>query len=94
MSWRRYSLATEIAALLVAVTTLLLGGYFVFDYFTQAKEQRANLDGLSKIQMSETCVALALPVWNIDGPQIEKVIEAMARPHSIYAMRVDAAGKT
>jgi PAS domain S-box-containing protein len=94
MELRKYSLATVIAALLVTVTTLLLGGYFVFAYFAEAKEQRTRLEKLSNLQLGETSVALALPVWNIDGPQIEKVIEAMARPKSIHAIRVEAAGKT
>src|SRR5215472_9831996 len=94
MDWRRFSLATVIAALLVAATTVLLGGYFVYDYSQQAKQQSINLEQLSKRQVIETCVALALPVWNIDKPQIEKVIEAMAGPQSIYALRLDAAGKT
>lgn len=93
MDWRKYSLATVIAALLVTVTTLLLGGYFVFDYFAEAKAQRKRLETLTNIQLNETCVALALPVWNIDIPQIERVIEAMARPKSIHAIRVEAAGK-
>jgi len=94
MEWRKYSLATVIATLLAGVTTVLLGGYFVFDYVREAKHQRETLDILSDIQIKETAVALADPVWNVDGPQIEKIIEAMARPQSIYAMRVDAAGKT
>lgn len=94
MGWRRFSLATVVAALLVAVTTVLLGGYFIYDYFREAKNQREILDVLTNIQLNETCVALALPVWNVDGPQIEKIIEGMARPQSIYAIRVDAAGKT
>jgi PAS domain S-box-containing protein len=93
MELRRYSLATVVAALLVTVTTLFLGGYFVFDYLAEAKAQRTRLEKLSSLQLTETGVALALPVWNIDVPQIEKVIEAMARPISIHAIRVEAAGK-
>ncbi|HEY2829402.1 MAG TPA: ATP-binding protein [Thermoanaerobaculia bacterium] len=94
MAWRKYSLATVIAALLVAATTVLLGGYFVFDYFQEARRQRASLETLTRIQLQETSVALAAPVWNLDVPQIENIVEAMARPQSIYALRVDAAGKT
>ncbi|HEX3581836.1 MAG TPA: PAS domain S-box protein, partial [Thermoanaerobaculia bacterium] len=94
MDWRRYSLATVVAALLVTATTVLLGGYFIFDYVREAKHQREMLGVLTDIQLKETCVALALPVWNIDGSQIERILEAMARPESIYAIRVDAAGKT
>jgi PAS domain S-box-containing protein len=94
MDWRRYSLATVIAALLVAVTTVLLGGYFVIDYIRAAQEQRRILERLSKIQLDETAIALAVPVWNIDVPQIEGIVETMAQPQSIYALRADAAGKT
>jgi PAS domain S-box-containing protein len=94
MDWRKYSLATVIAALLVTATTILLGGYFVFEYLQEARQQRANLDFLTQVQLQETSVALAVPIWNIDVAQIEKIVEAMARPQSIYALRVDAAGKT
>ena len=94
MDWRRYSLATVTAALLAAVTTVFLGGYFVFDYFREAKYQREKLDLLSKSQVKESAIALADPVWNVDSPQIEKIIEAMAGPQSIYAMRLDTEGKS
>lgn len=94
MEWRRYSLATVVAALLGAATTVLLGGYFVADYLREARHQRVMLDILTRKQLDETCVALAVPVWNIDAAQIEKIIEAMAGPQSIYALRVDAAGRT
>jgi len=92
--FRKRSLANVIAASLVAVTTLLVGTYFVIDYFREADAQTEQLSGLTDIQMNETCVAVALPVWNLDGAQIEKVIEAMARPVSIYGITVTAAGKT
>ena len=91
---RRRSLANVVAMTLAAVTTVLLGGYFLIDYVRAAREQRARLETLTDIQIHETCVALGLPVWNIDRPQIEQVIEAMARPQSIYAISVTAAGKT
>src|SRR6476659_6851123 len=88
------SLATVIASMLVAVTTLLVGTYFFFDYLAEAKDQTDLLVRLTNIQMTETETALALPIWNIDRAQIEKVIESMMRPKSIYAIRVTAAGKT
>ena len=92
--FRRRSLANLIAASLVTVTTLLVGTYFVIDYFSEARGQREQLNTLAGIQLDETCVAVALPVWNLDRAQIEKVIEAMARPKSIYGITVTAAGKT
>lgn len=92
--FRRRSLANLIAASLVAVTTLLVGTYFVIDYFYEARSQTTQLEKLTNAQIDEICVAVALPVWNLDKAQIEKVVEAMARPKSIYGIAVTAAGKT
>ena len=92
--FRRRSLANLIAASLVAVATLLVGTYFVNDYFSEVRAKTTRLSGLTDVQVDETCVAVALPVWNLDKAQIEKVIEAMARPKSIYGITVTAAGKT
>jgi PAS domain S-box-containing protein len=92
MPLRRVSLATVVAATLVTVTTLLLVPYSIISYSVDAKEQRAALLGLAKVQANGLAAALALPVWNFDHAQIDKVIEAMAQPKSVYAISVSAAG--
>lgn len=92
MPYRRVPLATVVAATLVAVTTLLLVPFSVVTYRTDAREEWTSLRGLAAVHASALSAALALPVWNIDRAQIEKVIEAMARPKSIYGIRVEAAG--
>ncbi|HXH39646.1 MAG TPA: PAS domain S-box protein, partial [Thermoanaerobaculia bacterium] len=91
---RRVPLAKVVAATLVAVTTVLLGTYFIISYQLDAKRQWDVLRRLTEAQANELSVALALPVWNIDRPQIERVIEAMSQPHSVYGIRVQAAGGT
>ncbi|HUR81845.1 MAG TPA: ATP-binding protein [Thermoanaerobaculia bacterium] len=88
------SLSFMVATGLVALTTLLAGTYSIIEYSQQKREMRARLDALARLQVRATRVALEKPVWNIDRPQIEKVIEAMAEPKSVYAMRVVAAGQT
>lgn len=82
------SLAAVVAASLVAVTTVLLGTYSVFTYRSDAKQQLDTLRNLMKLQVNEASVALALPVWNIDRAQIDRVIEAMSRPKSVYGIAV------
>jgi PAS domain S-box-containing protein len=91
---RKRSLASVVAATLVGAITILLGTYFLISYFTEAKNQRIILERLTWRQTQEISVAEALPVWNIDRPEIERVIEAMAQPQSIYGITVTAAGKT
>jgi PAS domain S-box-containing protein len=94
MPLRRTSLATVVAATLVVVTTALLGTYSIISYRADAKRQRENLRGLKVVQADELSVALALPVWNIDRAQINRVIDAMVRPKSVYAISVVAANET
>jgi PAS domain S-box-containing protein len=93
MPSRRVSLATIVAATLVTVTTLLLGPYSIISYRVDAKEQWKALHGLVSVQANELAVALALPIWNFDDAQLDKVIEAMAQPKSIYGLSVSAAGR-
>src|SRR5712675_74047 len=94
MPLRHRSLAAVVAATLVAVTTVLLGTYSILSYRSDAKVQRDALRGLMKVQADELSVALALPVWNIDRAQINRVIDAMARPKSVYGISVLAADGT
>ena len=84
MPLRHRSLAAVVAATLVAVTTVLLGTYSILSYRSDAERQRDRLRVLAKVQADELAVALALPVWNIDHAQINRVIGAMARPKSVY----------
>jgi PAS domain S-box-containing protein len=89
----RGSLATLVAATLVTVTTLLLALYAIISYSLDAQEQWAALHGLVNVQARGLSEALVLPVWNFDNAQIDRVIEAMAQPKSIYAISVRAAGQ-
>lgn len=82
-----------VAATLVAVTTVLLGTYGIISYRLEAKGQRNALQGLTTVQANELSVALALPVWNVDRAQIDKVIEAMSRPKSVSGISVHTAGE-
>jgi PAS domain S-box-containing protein len=94
MPLRRTSLASVVAATLVVVTTALLGTYSIISYRSDAKRQWEALRGLRVVQADELSVALALPVWNIDRAQINRVIDAMSRPKSVYGISVVAAGET
>jgi PAS domain S-box-containing protein len=88
------SLAALVAGTLATVMTIVLGTYSFISYRLDAKRQQADLENLMDLQVKETAVALSLPVWNIDRPQIDRVVEAMAKPKSIYAMSVTFAGET
>jgi PAS domain S-box-containing protein len=91
---RRVPVAIVVAAALATVTTLFLGAYAIASYRSDRAQQMRQLQQLMDVQARESAVALALPAWNIDRAQIDKVIEAMAQPISIYGISVDVAGRT
>lgn len=94
MRSRRKPLAAIVAITLVSVTTLGLVLYSLVNYDTFAKQRRQDLDALMRLHIQELSVALALPVWNFDRAGIDRVMTAMAKPLSIYAISVTASGET
>jgi signal transduction histidine kinase len=74
--------------------TLLFGALGVISYRAYAEDQWQKLRSLERLQADELAVALALPMWNFDRAQADKVIEAMSRPHSIYGILLIAGGET
>jgi len=93
MARRKPSVAVIVAATLVTATTLLFGVLAAIEYVSgNAREQarlRMGVDG----QAEELAAALALPVWNIDRAQIDKILDSQARTPQVEAVVVEAAGK-
>jgi PAS domain S-box-containing protein len=94
MARRRPSVSMVVAATLVTVTTLLLAAFAAVDYSIRRDEEWMRLRRVTAAQTVEMAEALSLPVWNIDRPQIEKIIDSQAEVMPIEALVVDAAGKT
>jgi PAS domain S-box-containing protein len=91
---RRLSITNLVAAVLVTVTTLVLAGYGAFEYRTRRSEEFMRLRKVTQSQTNELATALALPVWNIDRAQIEKILDSQSEASPIEAIVVSAAGKT
>jgi signal transduction histidine kinase len=71
------SLATLLILALVTVTTLVLAVFGVVTYRSQATEQWRSLDVQLQSDVEQASAALALPLWNFDRPQIERVAQSM-----------------
>jgi PAS domain S-box-containing protein len=91
---RRFSVATIVAATLVTVTTVLLVGFGWRRYASDRAEKWDRLHRVNDAVADVLAVSLALPIWNIDRTQIDKVIGAMGATPSVQAVVVTAAGKT
>jgi len=93
---RRSSLPTArvVAATLVTVTTIFFLAYGIWTYIATSNREYERLDRVVKVHANEMAVALALPVWNIDRPQIERIIDGLGSTKQIAGVVVEAAGKT
>jgi PAS domain S-box-containing protein len=89
----RVSVASVVAAVLVTVTTVVLTTFGVLEYRSQRQAAWAELHHELSAQADQLAVALALPVWNIDRAQIDKIVEGLASNPTVRAVSVTAAGR-
>jgi PAS domain S-box-containing protein len=93
MARRKLSVAVIVAATLVTVTTLLFGVLATMNYVSgHAREEERLRMGVAA-QAEELAAALALPVWNIDRAQIDKILDSQGKTPQVEAVVVEAAGK-
>lgn len=93
MPSRRMSIASFVTLALVALTTLLLGTFGAVNYAIERDRQWTALRKGLAAETEQLAIALALPVWNIDRNQIDKVIESAMHEANIYGIVVEGAGK-
>ncbi|MGA8808548.1 MAG: PAS domain S-box protein [Thermoanaerobaculia bacterium] len=93
MARRKLSVAVIVAATLVTVTTLLFGILATISYVSEHAREEERLRRGVAAQAEELAAALALPVWNIDRAQIDKILDSQAQTPQVEAVIVDAAGR-
>jgi len=89
---RRLPVMFVVAATLVTVTTLVLGAVGAANYIWRSRDEYVRLRRVTSAQANELAVALALPVWNIDRAQIEKILDSQTGAPLVEAVVVNAAG--
>ena len=91
---KRLSVRSVVAATLVTVTTVVLAIFAAPDYFARRQMEMTRLRRVNRAQTSELAVALAVPVWNIDRAQIDRILDSQSEVQAIAGIVVAAAGKT
>ncbi len=74
---RPSSIATLVIIALVTVTTLVLATFGIINYRSEAKEHWHTLRVHVAADAEQMAAALALPLWNFDRPQIDRVVESI-----------------
>ena len=89
--FHKLSVASVVIIALVTVTTLLLGSFGFVNYLSERTRQEAKLRHNLNLDAGQFSAALALPVWNFDRAQIDKVIESMMQDQTICGVVVKLA---
>jgi PAS domain S-box-containing protein len=93
MARRKLSVAVIVAATLVTVTTLLFGMMATISYISGHQREEERLRRGVAAEAEELAAALALPAWNIDRAQIDKILDSQVQTPQVEAVVVEAAGK-
>jgi len=94
MNARRPSVAVVVVAALLGVATLLLVAAGATNYGTYRAHGQGALRRDLATEADQLAVGLALPVWNIDRPGIDRVLAAEEADRSVFGVRLEAAGKS
>jgi signal transduction histidine kinase len=90
---RKPSVAVVVATVLVTVTTLLLTTFGAVSYLSRRSEEWSHLRRGLSAEADELAVSLALPAWNIDRAQIDRIIESLGETPAVEAVFVTVAGR-
>ena len=93
MPFRRLSVAAIAIVVLVAVTTLVLGSFALFNNAQERDREWSDLRKELNANADQLSAALVLPAWNFDRDQIDKVAESMMADQATYGVIVEVGGR-
>jgi len=94
MNVRRPSVAVVVVAALVSVITVLMAAVGAANYASYRANGWGELRRDLITEADQLAVGLALPVWNIDRAQIDRVLAAEEADGAVFAVRLEAAAKS
>jgi signal transduction histidine kinase len=87
-------IAVTVSLVLVTVITVVLAATLLRFYSFNRDRYWADLGNGLEANADRAAIGLALPVWNIDRDQIDRVIESVMREDEVFAVVATAAGRT
>jgi two-component system cell cycle sensor histidine kinase/response regulator CckA len=73
---------------LVAVTTLVLSAFGIANYCWERSQKIIRLESRLAVTTSQLASSLALPLWNFDSKQVDKIIESTMRNSEVFGVAV------
>ncbi|MBA4417369.1 MAG: hypothetical protein C0392_05610 [Syntrophus sp. (in: bacteria)] len=93
MSFQKNSVVTIVIIALIIATTLPLGAVGIIYYTNERHQQLAALQSTLAINTDRLAADLAIPAWNYDDGQIDKISEGILNDRHIYGVVANVNGK-
>jgi len=85
---RRGSVAALVITILVIAVSLMLGAFGALSYRDSSRREHADLRTRARTAADQLAAALALPLWNFDRAQIERVLESIMSDRAVAGVVV------
>jgi PAS domain S-box-containing protein len=92
MKRRDTSITKVIILTLVSVTTVVLATFGSAYYGWERNRRISNLESRLAVTTAQLESSLALPLWNFDNEQVDKIIESTMRNQEVFGVTVTGAG--
>ncbi len=73
---------------LVAVTTVVLSAFGIANYCWERSQRTSDLESQLAVTTSQLASSLALPLWNFDSEQVDKIIESTMRNREVFGVKI------
>jgi PAS domain S-box-containing protein len=73
---------------LVAVTTVVMSAFGIAHYCWERSQKTSRLESRLAVTTSQLANSLALPLWNFDSKQVDKIIESTMRNSEVFGVTV------
>lgn len=87
-------IVVTVSLTVLLVITLVSAGLVAQRYLANRDQYQAGLRTRLVASADRAAIGLALPIWNIDREQIDRVVESAMREEEIFAVVAQAAGRT
>ncbi|TFH64625.1 MAG: hybrid sensor histidine kinase/response regulator, partial [Candidatus Zixiibacteriota bacterium] len=82
------SVTKVIVFTLVAVTTVVLSAFGIANYFWERSQRISELESQLAVTAAQLASSLALPLWNFDSEQVDKIIESTMRNREVFGVTI------
>src|SRR5689334_348112 len=93
MRTKSISVTSIVVLTLVGVSTVVLSAFGYFSYRLKRSMRREELRAEAASTAKQVAIGVALPMWNFDKEQVEKIMQSAMADRDVYSVAVRDSGE-